>query len=223
MFKSFVFIILAVLPVSLLGQSRYGYLLPDLSIVSTTSLSNTFYTGIDNRLSIYIENTENFDTLLLKCNNGTIYFDSTYFVIPHRAGNLRIEAHGITNQNIDTLGFSNFKVLALPSPKIAFDTSIIKQNMKLSRESFIMADSLFIIFSDDIIGSKYWAQIKEFSIGFNYGGYFIGESSNNNAITEQMKQLVATRGSGRWFSIKVITHTGTSLLLTHPMYRVFFY
>ena len=208
---------------NLYSQSRYGYLLADSSILSTTSVSNVLYSGIDNRLILNTSVINNYDTVFLKCNNGIVLFDSTYFTIPHRPGNLRIELHGLRNNVIDTIGYFNFKVLRLPAPKIAFGNVIIKDNMKISLDAFIKSDSLYIIVTEDIPDSKNWIQIKEFSIGYNYGGYFIGASSNSNFITQEMKHLAINKGAGRWFSVKVITQSATSLLLTNPIYKVFFY
>jgi hypothetical protein len=205
------------------GQTRYGYELPDSSIYSITSKSNVLYAGIDNQLLINDTLLYQFDTVLLKCNNGIILYDSLYIVIPRKPGNLRIEVHAEKNGKTDTLGFSNFRVFSLPAPIIAFDTIALHENMKMSREDFIQADSLYILISEDIPDSKNWIQIREFSIGFNYSGYFIEASSKDSSINQEMKKLVLAYGNWRWFSIKLITQSGTSLMLTNPMFKVFFY
>ena len=205
------------------GQWRYGKLLADSSIHSITSISNTLYVGIDNDLSLNLAIPDAVDTLLLRTNNGRIIYNNGYVVIPNRAGKLRVEVHTQTDGRIDTVGFYRFKVLPLPFPKVAFDTTIIEENMLISKEAFINADSLYITITNDIPDSRNWVVINEFSIGYNYGGYFIEKSSRSNAITDEMRDLVAIEGAGRTFSIKVITQSATSLLLTHPMYRVMFY
>jgi hypothetical protein len=205
------------------AQTRYGFLLPDSAIYSVTSLSNTLYVGIDNRLHMDNSLWTHYDSIAFKCNNGHLLLDSTYFVIPSRAGNLRIEVHGYVNGKKDTLGFSRFKVLPLPAPKIVFGSTIIDDSMRINNEIFIQADSLYIALSDDIPASKNWIEVREFSIGYNYGGYFIEETSESNAITKEMKAFIAKYGTGKWFSVKVITQSGDALLLTNPMYKVFFY
>jgi hypothetical protein len=205
------------------GQWRYGRLLPDSVIYSTTSMSNTLYTGIDNRLVFQDSLFSNYNNLVFKCNNGKIMFDSSHFVVPRRAGNLRVEIHDESNDNTDTIGFYNFKVNPLPSPSIAFNGNIIKDSLKINIKDFTHADSLFIIVSDDIPESKDWILVKEFSVGYNYGGYFIGATSPNNIITDEMKALVEKKGKGRWFSVKVLTQSGKTLLVTNPMYKILFY
>lgn len=192
-------------------------------VSSQTSISNTLYIGIDNRLKIDERLQLGYDTIVFKTNNGKILFDSTYFIIPRRHGKLRIEVHGISDNKIDTLGFYSFKVLPFPRAHIAFDNLIITDSMKVSVESFLIVDSIYILISDDIPDSRNWIKIKEFSMGYNYGGYFIGATSSNNSITYEMKNIVFREGAGRYFSIKVITQSASSLLHTNPMYRVFFY
>lgn len=208
---------------TLFSQTRYGYLLNDSSLLSLTSISNTLYAGIDNRFAFNTTKINNYDTILLKANNGVVLFDSTYFVIPNRPGNLRIELHGIIDNAVDTIGFYNFRVLRLPSPKIALENVIIENNIEVSVNKFINSDSLQIIITPDIPDSKNWIQIKEFSIGYNYGGHYIGATSNSSFITSEMKNIVRTNGVGHIFSVKVITQSATSLLLTNPIYKVIFY
>lgn len=215
--------ILLLFSLAISAQWRYGQLLPDTVIYSSTSISNTLYVGIDNNLVLNYQPKKINDSIVLISNNGRLFYDDTYTIVPHRAGSLRIEIHSVSGENIDTIGFCNFIVKPLPYPKVAFDTMVIEEHMSINHKSFINADSIYITITDDIPDSRNWVKIEEFSIGYSYGGYFIEESSGNNAITEAMKNLVATQGPGRIFSIKVITQSATSLLLTHPMYRVMFY
>lgn len=205
------------------AQTRFGVQLLNNYVSSQTSISNTLYVGIDNRLIIDESLKIGYDTLIFKTNNGKILFDSTYFIIPRRDGKLRIEVHGIADNNVDTLGFYMFKVLPFPRAHIAFDNLILTDSMKVSIESFLMVDSIYIVVSEDIPDSRTWIKINEFSLGYNYGGYFIGATSSTNSITPEMKNIVFREGAGRYFSIKVITQSAGSLLHTNPLYRVFFY
>lgn len=208
---------------SLNGQSRYGKLLPTNYVYSTTSKSNTLYTGIDNRLALSEKLTSTYDSLILKTNNGKLLFDSSYFVLPRRSGKLRVEVHSYSNAKIDTVGYLNFKVLPLPRPKIAINNQIIADSMLVSTETFMRGDSILIAISDDIIGSSNWIEVKEFSIGYNYGAYFIEESSKSNKISDEMKSLVYKKGAGRMFSVKVISQSASSMRNTNPMFKIMFY
>lgn len=205
------------------AQSRYGTLLPSKALYSTTSNSNILYIGIDNNLSLGSQLNSLGDSLILKTNNGRIFFDSIYTVIPHRKGNLRIEVHLLTSEGVDTLGYLNFKSRPLPKPQIVLGNAVLKDSTYISVQNFTQNDSIGIILSTDIPASRNWFLINEFSLGYNYGGYFIGETSGSNKITNEMKSLVLRKGAGRMFSIKIITQSTTSLLHTNPVFRVFFY
>lgn len=204
-------------------QTRYGTLLSDGKIYSETSLSNTLYLGIDNRIGVNKRLLDQHDSIILKTNNGKILYDSTYFILPRRVGRLRIEAYAQNGTSLDTLGYYNFKVENLPTPRIAFDNHLLSDTLMVSVESFLRVDSLYIVVSEDIPESRNWIRIREFSLGYNYGGYFIGKTSGSNAVSYEMKELVLKEGAGRYFSIKVITQSDGSLLHTKPIYRVMFY
>ncbi len=208
------------------AQWRFGELLPDTAISSITSISNILYVGIDNVIEFNLgDKLKNADTLLLKCNNGKVFYDEEegYVVIPKRPGTLRIEIHKMVEETLDTIGFYQFKVLSLPKPMVVLDSTIIHENAKIPTETFINSDSIYVIFSEDIPGSKKWIKIHEFSIGYSYGSYYIEERSSDNAITDAMKVLVLNNGAGRIFTIKLITQSENSLLLTKPTYKTMFY
>ena len=179
--------------------------------------------GIDNRIGVNRNLLNLQDSLILKTNNGKILFDSTYFILPRREGKLRIEVYMQHGTSIDTLGYYNFNVKNLPNPRIAFDEQLLSDTLMVSVQSFLRVDSIYIVVTDDIPESREWIRIKEFSLGYNYGGYFIGETCSGNAISNEMKKLVFQEGAGRYFSIKVITQSDASLLHTKPIYRVMFY
>lgn len=204
-------------------KTRYGYLLADSSIISLTSNSKTQYIGIDNRFILNTKLINGYDTVIVKCNNGPLYFDETYLTLPKKPGNLRLEVHGLRDTVIDTIGYFNFKVLRLPTPQPSFNNIILKDNMKIPIKSFLEADSLQIIITDDIPNSTDWIQIKEFSIGYSYGSYFVEETSKSNIITQKMKKLVKSKGANRVFSIKVMTQSASLKILPNPIFKVFFY
>ncbi|QQS51310.1 MAG: hypothetical protein IPM71_00885 [Bacteroidota bacterium] len=208
---------------SLYAQSRFGLDLSAETIFSTSSRSNTLYTGIDNYLELKLDETMGYDSIILQCNNGKVFFDSCYVVIPRRPGSLRIEVFGFIDDNIDTLGYKSFKVNTLPSPQLAFDEIIVSDSILVDHKDFINADTMFMVYTNDLIGSDKWLRISEFTIGYNYGGYYIGESNNNGAITQEMKELVLNKGIGRWMSVKVICQANSSLFLSNIIYRVLFY
>ncbi len=210
----------------IIAQSRFGDLLPDSAIYSLTSLSNNLYVGIDNNIKLNLgDKIKGADTILLKCNNGIVFDDDKdgYIIIPKRPGTLRIEIHKMIGENIDTIGFYQFNVLPLPKPKVLLDSTIIHEDVRISTETFLNSDSIYIILSDDIPGSKKWIEINEFSIGYNYGSFYIEEKSNDNAITDAMKVLVVNNGAGRTFTIKLITESNNSLFSTKPTYKTMFY
>jgi hypothetical protein len=205
------------------GQSRFGTILTDSTIYSITSKSNTLYNGIDNYLKIDSRLYKSYDSLLLETNNGLIIYNDAYTIIPLRSGKLRIELCGIKNNIRDTIGYCNFKVNQLPTPKITFSDTCIVRDSLASLNGFLMADSISISFTDDIPGSENWIRVNEFSIGYSYGGCIFEQTSTSNIITNDMKTMVYNYGHGRCFSIKLITHSTPTMFLIKPIYKIAFY
>lgn len=221
---AFAFLIAFILSNPIEAQSRHGYSLPDSAIVAITSISGILYCGMDNHLNISNIDSNGFDTLLLKTNNGKIYSDSTSIIAnPRRTGKARMHVYGIKGRDTIQIGYQNLTVKSIPEIKLSIDTLALELDDRISKTQFLLSDSLSVWFTRDIPGSYNWFSISRFSIGYSYGGFYVEHVNHSNQIDAKSKQIVESLGPGKKITIQAKLENKSDIKKELPLYRIELY
>lgn len=205
------------------SQSRYGKQLPEHSITSNVSLSGDFYVGIDNPFTVNLPGF-NLESYQISTNNGEIYQDSLQLIVsPIRPGTIRFMVDDRRGEKQRYLGHLIFNVYDLPDPKLMLDTLIIEDTTVCSINQLINTDSLSIFISSDLPESSNWFTIKEFTIGYNRGGYYVANNNPGAKFSEETKSLIKEMKPGRYISFNAIIQSNTQVSKVLPVVKLLVY
>ena len=141
MIRGIVFFLLLIISTEVFSQSRFGPEIPDSILYSVTSISGTLYAGIENMLMLKSSNS---DSLTLETNNGVIFYDDLFIIIPARTGQARIELYSINNQEKELIGHQNMDVTTIPEPFLKIGSVVIVENKILPMDIFMRSDSISV-------------------------------------------------------------------------------
>lgn len=205
------------------SQSRYGRQLPENTIKSDVSLSGDFYVGIDNPFSVQLPGYQP-ETYEILTNNGEIYRDSLKLIVsPLRSGTIRFMFHHLDSSKHNFLGHLVFKVYDLPDLKLMLDTLIIENNTLCTIDQLYNSDSLSIYISSDIPDSRNWFTIKEFTLGYSKGGYYVANNNPGALFSEETKNLIKELKPGRQISFNAIIQSNTKVSKVLPVVKLMVY
>jgi len=209
----------------ILSQSRFGTELNNTIISALSSRNNILYRGIDNYIQISPQFQSKYDSLIVRCNNGSVMFEkeNVLFVMPSRLGKVRLMFYGITDNDTISLGYTYFEVKAVPEPCLTIDNTPITTNCALPRRVLQNCDSLGIYFSKDIIGSENWLKVTGFIIVYNYGGFNVSYNNPSKVFSKATKQILNHIGPNREIGILPIVEGEGSLTKKLPIYRITIY
>jgi hypothetical protein len=203
------------------GQYRYGANLSDSIFILVNSKEGNLYTGIDNPVKVCLKNGENIEDYILEVTNGTVFYDSLQFItIPVRSGISRLILSKIEGTDTILKGHRFYQVRNVPDPLLRIDTSCFGEVSNIFKQQLLHADSLSIFFSSDITGSESWFRIKEFSIGYIFGGFYRSYSFKGSEITDTAKIIISRIGPGKVVVFKVIAESEGKVLKELPVYRL---
>jgi hypothetical protein len=206
-------------------QYRLGKQIDSGLIVTQSSYKGYLYSGIDNFLKIDPSLKKDYDTIILKSNNGKIYTDSNnlILIIPDRPGKVRLTLTGITNKDTTELGYFYFIVFGIPEPKLTLNTIPIESPCSIPKKALVDCDSLGVYFSNDIIGSENWVKVSRFTLGYNYGGFYISHLNPSNKFTLNTKQILNQLGPDREITIRPTIETEGKVSRELPIYKITIY
>jgi hypothetical protein len=206
-------------------QYRLGNEIDSGRIVTQSSYKGYLYSGIDNFLKIDPSLNKNFDTIIINCNNGKIISDSNklYLIIPDRPGKVRLTLIGISNIDSTELGYYYFKVFGIPEPKLTLNNIPIESPCSIPKKVLMDCDSVGVYFSKDIIGSEKWAKISRFTLGYNYGGFYVSHLNPSNKFTLRTKQILSQLGPDREITIRPIIEQEGKVSKELPIYKITIY
>lgn len=204
------------------AQYKYGKSLEDSSVIATGSKKNYLYAGIDNILKLNLPGPA--EEYLLTTNNGIIFFDeSGYTTIPERSGKARIIVSKKEGADTNIMGYNFFTVKNLPDPLLMIDTLVFSEKDTIMKRTLLSADSLNIIFSQDIIGSEKWLKILNYNIGYVYGGFYKSYNCQGNLINNKIKFMINNLGPGKDIIIKIFAESEGQMTKELPIYRLVLY
>jgi len=219
--------LLMILPVKCLlkAQGRYGSQLPINAIISLSSRKGFLYCGIDNYLQVDYSLATGCDSFILCSTNGLLLNDTLdkFISIPERSGNARLSIHCLIDKDTFTLGYRYFTVIYVPNPCLTLNDRPISSPISLSKYAFLSCDSLGIYFSDDIYGSENWMRITDFTIGYNYGEFYISHLNITNKITAQTREIINRLGPDHEISIMFRVESQGKIQKQLPIYRINLY
>jgi hypothetical protein len=111
----------------------------------------------------------------------------------------------------DTIFYRTFKNESLPVPSIYFGHVNLSETKKLFLQEMQMADSVYILFRHSLAGSYEWLKIRRFTIGYNYGTYYITHDNIGNIISRKTKSILMGMKPGQEVSISILA-VGTGSL-----------
>ncbi len=207
------------------AQGRYGDLLPDHSMNCTTSISGDLYSGIDNHLLLNTEEFQSPEKIWISSTNGIAVFDTLnrFLVIPEKPGKVRYTLYLIEGIDSTLLGYRFYSVRRVPEPRLRIDQTLIPVHGQVSKSLLMYCDSLSVFVSDDIPGSESWFTVREFTLGYNYGGFHVSYVNPSGSMLMETRKILNTLGPDREISIKatMVSHSGIEKEL--PIYRMVIY
>lgn len=217
--------ILFVLPLLLFSETysqlRFGTEFHDSAIYSKSSVSGVLYAGIENELALHLNYPD--DSVLLLANNGTIFYDDGFVVIPQRTGKERIEIFLQTKNKKEYLGYKSFEVLSVPEPILQIDTIKLADNKLMLSEIFIMSDCLNVFISHDIIDSDKWYTVQEFTMSYSFGSYNVSKNNIGNRLNIETRQMIRNLSSNRTIAISAIIKSKTDVVKLMPLIKITLY
>ena len=142
---------------------------------------------------------------------------------PARPGNARLTIYCLNSQDTIVLGYKYFIVRNLPDPCLEINGICLSSPSSMSKSSLVAADSISVLFSDDIIGSESWFRVTDFTIGYNYGGFHVSHHNLSNKLSLQTKQIISRIAPDREISISLNIESDGKIKKQLPIYRIRLY
>jgi len=187
------------------------------TVVSLTSTENIIIRGIDNKMFVRSN---------LFAGNITIQVDKKYILSREENCFLLRSPDLDSRENIslligkfgnDTVYYKTFRNESLPAPSIYIGHVNLSAIKKLTLNDIQMADSVFILFKNTLVGSSEWLKIKRFTVGYKYGTYYISHDNFGNKITLKTKSVLMGLKPGQEVSINILAEGSGSVKKEVPL------
>lgn len=203
------------------GQYRYGESLSDSMFNLIDSKNGLLYAGIDNHVEICLSDNENIEDYILEVTNGIVFHDSLqFFTIPVRSGISRLILLKVEGTDTIIKGHKFFHVKSIPDPLLRIDTACFGEESGIYKQQLLYADSLSIFFNSDIRGSENWFRVKEYSIGYIFGGFYRSYSFKGNKIGNAAKNIINRISPGKTIVFRIIAESEGRIQKELPVYRL---
>jgi hypothetical protein len=207
------------------GQYHFGKEIDSGLIVTQSSYKGYLYSGIENFLKIDTSLNKKYDTIIINSNNGKIFPDTNnlFIIIPNRPGKVRLTLKGVSYRDTLQLGYFYFIVFGIPEPKLTLNNIPIETPCNIPKKVLLDCDSLGIFFSNDIVGSDKWVKISKFTLGYNYGGFYISHINPSNRFTPNTKQILNQLGPDREIMIRPTIESTGNISKELAIYKITIY
>jgi hypothetical protein len=221
----FIIILFLFTPGNIFCQYRLGNQIDSGLIVTQSSHKGFLYSGIDNFLKIDPSLYENYDTLIIRSNNGKIFSDTNnlFLIIPDRPGKVRLTLIGLNDKDSISVGYFYFTVFGVPEPKLTLNNIPIATPCSIPKKVILDCDSLGVYFSKDIVGSENWVKIARFTLGYNYGGFYVSLLNPSNKFTSNTKEIINQLGPYREITIRPTIESEGMVFKDLPIYKITIY
>jgi len=200
--------------------TQYPMLAQDCDFLFTDSKSNSIYLGIDNR--VRLKSFPLGANLVLQTDNGMVFKaeDDFFVLIPVRPGRILLRAINIV-ASCDTMLVCSSEMIVsrFPQPALVIDSIRYSDGADISIAKLLMADSVGIYFTDDIIGIDEWYKVSGFTLGYFYGNYFISYESESNRFTEPMREALRKLFPGNEITFRFELKSNSDITMKRPIMK----
>lgn len=221
--KYFLFIVFLLLEISGHSQTRFGPEIDNHFFDVKTSKSGLLYAGIDNIVDFKLPPEYEHKSVFLRINNGSLFHDTMLVIIPSLPGSARIELFLIENDSSKLIGHKLFTVEPVPKPTLKLDSLLVFPNSQISKSFLSDCKKVTIFVSNDIIGANNWFSVKEFTVGYEYGGYFVSEENNGSNISDETRDFIKDIPVNRFVSMNTIIMSTSDIKMNLPVTRFWLY
>ncbi len=205
-------------------QSRYGQTLDKTFFKVLNSKKGLFYAGIDNPLRIILPDSIRSNGIHVISSNGLLIKDKDHYnLIPDRPGKVRLSVCLISPKDTLPLGYKYFTVKNIPQPRLKINNRVLPENGPVYKSELLNCDSLSIYIDDDIAGSEEWYRIKDFSVGYYYGGFYISHLNKSNQFNNKVRQMINIISPGKEIIIRTTVESKGNIKKELPIYRLSIY
>ena len=173
------------------------------------SHSNSLYAGIDNLVEV-VKTNLNYKKILIKCSNGLVFADNTntFNIIPSKTGTILLFVYQYDEGDTVLVFTKAMNVLKVPSPYVDIERVKISDIQSIDREFFKKNKRFEVHVSDDFVDDSQWYNIKEFSVGFAKGQFYVSKNCLGSVLSDDAIELISKVIPGKEVSF-VFTITGT--------------
>jgi hypothetical protein len=199
--KLILYTFLLFIPLNICGQDNIPCTLYEHTdkdtISSVNSFGNYLYVGIDNEVEVNKENIP-YKSIFLTTNNGDLYEDNDkFYTIPSVPGTCVIKIFKVVGNDTSFVFLKQMVVKPLPAPYLAFN-DIQLSTTKAVTKSFLLQEKPFEIhLSKDFVIDTLWFTVKEITLGYTYGKYYVSKTCTGNHFSKQLKEEINKLQPGR--------------------------
>ena len=184
------------------------------TLLVTSSYSNTLYIGMDNIIHVKLKDS----ACRIKTDNGQIFKDDEeedYCLLPKEQGTAVISLEDTVKGRI--IYKKAFFVKKLPPLKVSLCDLILNNAERVNRLFLLSCDSINVYYTDDIVGADKWLEVTRFTIGYNYGTYFVEFASRDNHYTSQMEKALREVRTGSVMRVNITCKDKTGFKIVLPV------
>jgi hypothetical protein len=187
------------------------------TVISLTSSNNSIIHGIENKVIVRSNlfkgetNIQVDKKYILSRENNTLFLRAPD--VDSRE-NIAVLIGDFKNDTVFRRVFSNER---LPSPSVYFGHVNLTETKKILVSDLQTADSVYILFRHNLTGSAEWLKVKRFTIGYNYGSYYLTYDNQGSIISQKIKGILKGLKPGQEISMSILAESSGSIRKEVPL------
>ena len=173
------------------------------TLFSAISIENVIYAGIDNKIIFRKECFED-EYISLSSENASIVSEDTSFIIRVDKAAAPEVTLILSNRDFKHQVCKRFGIKGLPVPHVFIGHTNISETQVLQKADIQSADSTYLFYGNTIANNCDWLRIKRFSIGYNYGNYYISNDNEGNRIGSKVRSILYGLKPGQEVSLTIV-------------------
>lgn len=160
------------------------------TLFSTLSAKDYLYSGIDNTFIILKQipvkqvHIDTFDSTHIEFEGGKLVLQCQK---PENGQRLLVKLLDSASRCI----YSKILIIkSLPHADIFIGHCNITASMQMNKNEVMSADSLYLFYGNWIANNNSWTRIKKYSLGYNYGNYYISKETTGNRLETAPRRLL---------------------------------
>jgi hypothetical protein len=187
------------------------------TMVSLTSSENTMIIGIENK--VFVHRNLFPEKVNIQINKKFILYEEESFFVLHPNSLIPSENLSVIINNFknDTLYYKTFTSENLPVPSLYLGHVNLSETKRINLNEIQLADSIYFLFRNSLAGNSEWLKIKQFTIGYSYGTYYIIHDNLGNILTRKTKNILLGMKPGQEVSIHILAEETGSITKELPL------